>query len=68
MRQWTLVPDFQSDLQGLPQIPLERLSHRLRGRVVKDQNVALGVEIEGTEIEVRGTDDRTQSSTTTVFA
>src|ERR1017187_9414111 len=58
MRQRSLVPCFKLHLNGLSQILLERLRHRSSGRIVEDQNIALGVEIEGTEIKVRRADDR----------
>lgn len=46
MRQRPVVPCLQSYLRGLPQILLKRLRHRSSGRVVEDQDVALGVETE----------------------
>jgi len=41
-----------------PRLLVKRLSSRLSGRVVQDQRLALGVETEGTEIQVRAADDQ----------
>jgi hypothetical protein len=56
MHERSVIPYFNTYLHGPSQILLERLSHRLSCCVVKYKDVALGVEIEGSEIKIRGTD------------
>jgi len=57
MRHGAELPSRKLHLDGLIEVLLESLCHALPSFIVQDQDVALGVEIERTEIEVRGAND-----------
>jgi hypothetical protein len=52
MKQRPFLPLVEPDLDGPGEVLLERTSHPLPRVLVEDQNVALGVELKGAEVEI----------------